>query len=190
VETLRRIVYIIFRPKAEWDRIASETTSVDALLRHYILPLAMLAPIATVIGMKVFDRTWDPAHGYMVPGDQIFAAGAATYFAIIASIFALAGIFVLIAPMFGTARDYLAALKVATYGAIPVLLAGATLLLPAMVVVGMAGLCHTFYLFWLGVRRVLGVPAGGGAEFVGISMVLLSFVSVLAGAAAGAIGLI
>jgi hypothetical protein len=190
METLRRIVYLIFRPKAEWDRIAGEATSVDALLRHYILPLALLAPIATVIGMEVFDRTWDPDHGYMVPGDQIFASGAATYFAIVASIFALAAIFALIAPMFGGTRDFLSALKVATYGAIPVLLAGATLLLPAMVIVGMAGLCHTFYLFWLGVRRVLGVPAGGGAEFVGISMVLLSFASVLAGAAASAIGLL
>jgi len=189
VETLRRIVYILFRPKAEWDRIAGETTSVDALLRQYILPLALLAPIATVIGMQVFDRTWDPLHGYTVPGDQIFAAGAATYFAIIASIFALAGIFALIAPLFGVARDYLASLTVATYGAIPVLLAGATLLLPAMVIVGMAGLCHTLYLWWLGVRRVLGVPAGGVSEFVGISMVLLALVSVLAGAAASAIGL-
>ena len=140
--------------------------------------------------MEVFDRTWDPDHGYMVPGDQIFASGATTYFAIIASIFALAGIFALIAPLFGGTRDYVAALKVATYGAIPVLLAGATLLLPAMIVVGMAGLCHTLYLFWLGVRRVLGVHRSGGAEFVGISMVLLSFVSVLAGAAASAIGLL
>ncbi len=190
METLRRIIYIVFRPTAEWDRIAGETTSVDALLRHYILPLALLAPIATVIGMEIFDRTWDPEHGYTVPGDQIFASGAATYFAIIASIFALAGIFALIAPMFGGVRDYLSALKVATFGAIPVLLAGATLLLPAMAIVGLAGLCHTVYLFWLGVRRVLGIAAGGEAEFVGISMVLLSLVSVCAGAAAGAIGLL
>ena len=72
--------------------------------------------------------------------------------------------------MFGSARDYLAALKVATYGAIPVLLAGATLVMPAMAIVGMVGTCHTLFLYWLGVHRVLKVPAGGGAEFVGISI--------------------
>ena len=82
METLRRIVYLIFRPTAEWDRIAAETTSVDVLLRRYILPLAVLAPIATTIGMKTFDRDWDPVHGYLVPADQIFAAGATTFFAI------------------------------------------------------------------------------------------------------------
>ena len=190
METLRRIVYLVFRPKAEWDLIAEETTSVDALLRGYILPLALLAPIATMIGMKIFDREWDPLQGFLVPPDEIFAAGATTFFAIVASIFALAAIFALIAPMFGSARDYLAALKVATYGAIPVLLAGATLVIPAMAIVGMVGTCHTLFLYWLGVHRVLKVPAGGGAEFVGISIVLLAFVSVLAGAAGSAIGLL
>lgn len=189
METLRRIIYLIFRPVAEWDLIAGERTSVDALLRSYILPLALPAPVATVIGMKAFDREWDPVHGYHVPADQIFASGAATYFSIIGSIFALAAIFALIAPMFGASRNYLAALKVATYGSIPLMLAGATLLLPVMAIVGLVGLCHTLYLFWLGVRRVLKVPADAGAEFVGISLVLLTFVSVLVGAGAGALGL-
>jgi Yip1 domain len=189
METLRRIVYIVFRPTAEWDAIAAESTTVDALLRHYILPLALLAPIATVIGMKSFDRDWDPAHGYLVPPEQIFAAGATTYFATVGSIFVLAAIFCVIAPMFGARRDYLAALKVSTYGAIPVMLAGATLVLPAMAIVAIVGVCHTLYLLWVGVRRVLNVPSGAQAEFVGISVVLLTFLSVIIGAAAGAIGL-
>jgi hypothetical protein len=190
VETLRRIVYLIFRPTAEWDLIAREPTSVDRLLRSYILPLALLAPIATVIGMKTFDRDWSPVHGYLVPADRILAAGATTYFAIVGSIFLLAAIFVAIAPMFGAARDYLAALKVATFGSIPVMLAGATLLLPVMAMVTMVGLCHSLFLLWLGARRVLNVPAGAQAEFVGISIVMLTFLSVLVGAAASAIGLI
>jgi hypothetical protein len=190
VETLRRIVCLIFRPTAEWDRIAGEVTSVDALLRSYILPLALLAPIATVIGMKTFDRDWDPVHGYLVPAEQILAAGVATFFAIVGSVLVLAAIFAFIAPMFGGLRDYVAALKVATYGAIPVMLAGATLLLPVMAIVGIVGLCHALFLFWIGARRVLNVPAGAQAEFVGISLLLLAFVSVLIGAAAGAIGLL
>ena len=190
METLRRIVYLVFRPTAEWDVIAKEKTSVDALLRCYILPLALLAPIATVIGMKTFDRDWDPVQGYLVPPEQILRAGTATYFAIIGSIFTLAAIFTLIAPMFGGARDYLAALKVATYGAIPVMVAGATLIVPVMVIVAIIGVCHTLFLLWIGVQRVLNVPRGSQAEFVGISVVLLTFLSVLAGAAASAIGLL
>lgn len=190
METLRRIVCLVFRPQSEWDAIAEERTSVDELLRRYILPLALLAPIATAIGMRLFDRNWDPVHGYLVPPEQIFAASAATYFATIGSIFALAAIFVLLAPMFGGPRDFLAALKVATYGSVPVMLAGATLLLPAMAIVSMVGLCYTLFLLWLGAHRVLKVPSGSQTEFIGISIVLLAFASALVGAAAGAIGLL
>ena len=188
MQTLRRIVYLIFRPKAEWDLIAEEKTTVQAMLRSYILPLALLAPIATVIGMKTFDREWDSMHGYLVRSEHILAAGAATFVAIVGSIFALAAIFALVAPMFGGARDYRAALKVATYGAIPTMLAGATLVLPVMALIGLLGSCHTLFLLWLGGQRVLNVPPDEGAEFVAISLVLLALVSVAAGAAFGAFG--
>ena len=186
---LRRIARLLLRPAEEWDRIADEKTSVVALLRDYILPLALLAPIATVIGMKVFDRAWDPVHGYLVPSDRILATGAMTYLAIVGSIFVLAAIFVVLAPMYGGARDYLSALKVAAYGAIPVLLAGAALLLPVLAIVGLVGLCHTLFLLWAGARHVLKVPAGDGAEFIGISIVLMTLVSILAGAVVSAFGL-
>ena len=102
--------------------------------------------------------------------------------------FALAGIFVLLAPLYGSSRDYRKALEVATYGAVPVLLAGATLVLPVMALVGLVGLVHSLYVWWLGVRRVLAVKPGHQAEFIGIAMVLLFVASTLAGAAAGALG--
>lgn len=189
MSTWKRIVGIVLRPDDEWDLIAREDTTVDELTRRFIVPLSLLAPIATVVGMKVFDRTWDADAGYLVPADQIFAAGAATLFTSIVSIFALAGIFVLIAPLYGSSRDYRAALKVATYGAVPVMLAGATLLLPVMALVGLVGLCHSLFVWWLGVRRVLAVKRSHQAEFVGIALLLLFVASTLAGAAASAIGL-
>ncbi len=188
MQWLRRIVGLIFRLGAEWDAIAGESTTVGALLCSYILPLSLLAPVATLIGMTTFDRAWDPVHGYLVPADRILATGVATYFAIIGSIFVLAAIFVVVAPMYGGARDYLSALEVATYGAVPLLLAGATMLLPILAIVALVGLCHTLFLLWLGARRLLNVPEVSGAEFVGISLVLLTIVSVLAGGAVSALG--
>jgi hypothetical protein len=186
---LRRIVRIIFFPREEWEAIAREEASIDVLLRRYILPLSLLAPLATVIGMKWFDAGWDAQHGYLVPAQEIYAAGAATLFASIMSVFALAGIFVLLAPMYGSSRNYRDALKVSTFGAVPVLLAGATLVLPVMAIVGLVGLCHSLFVFWLGARQVLHVGQAHQAEFVGISLLLLSLVSTLAGAAASGVGL-
>ncbi len=188
-ETLRRIVGLIARPSSEWDRIASAPTSVDRLIRRFIVPLSLLTPIATAVGMRTFDGEWDAYAGFFVPPELIFAASATTLFTSIVSIFVLAGIFVAIAPMYGSSRNYRAALNVATYGAVPVLLAGVTLLLPAMVIVTMVGVCHSLFLYWIGVRRVLEVPAEANAEFVGVSMTMLAGLSTIAGAMASHAGL-
>jgi hypothetical protein len=189
MSAVRRIVSLVVRPDAEWQSIARETIGVDHLLRRYILPLSLLAPVATVIGMKTFNADWDPGAGYLVPDEQIFSAGAATLFTTIVSIFVLAGIFKLIAPMYDSSRNYVAALKVATFGAIPVLLAGATLVMPAMVIVSVVALCHTLYLYWIGVERVLSVSPGAKTEFIGISMTLLGGASTLIGALASNLGI-
>lgn len=185
----RRLLWLIVSPRDAWDAIAAEPIGVDALVVRTIVPLSLLAPIAGVIGMKTFDRAWDPASGYLVPPHEIYAAGATTLFGSISSIFVLAGIFWLIAPMYDAPRDFRAALKVATFGAVPVLLAGATLVLPVMVAVPVIALCHTLYLYWVGVGRVLQVSPGAQTEFVGISVTLLGGVSTLAGAAASGAGL-
>ena len=190
MEALRRIYRVVFHPRLEWDRIALEDTTYGTLIRRYIIPLALLAPIATVIGMSVFDTAWNAGQGYRVPPQQILGAGTATLFASIVSMFALAGIFVLIAPMYGSSRNYLDALKVSTFGAVPVMLAGATLLLPVMAIVGVVALVHSLFLFWLGAKAVLHVRRGEQAEFVGISILLLSVASTLAGALASGMGLI
>ena len=187
-EVVRRVLTLILTPSQAWDEIASEPSSVDLLIRRYIVPLALLAPIATVIGMKTFDASWDPAHGYLVPPDRIWAAGATTLFATIVSIFGLAAIFVLIAPMYGSSRHYPSALKVATYGAVPVLVAGATLVLPVMAMLSVVALCHTTFNYWIGVRRVLEVPEEARTEFVGISLVMLGGFSSIAGAALSSTG--
>ena len=187
--SLHRIVQLLFRPQDEWETIAREPIGVDALIRRYILPLSLLAPIATVIGMKTFDRSWDASSGYLVAPEAIYSAGATTLFSTIVSIFVLAAIFKLIAPMYGSSRDYVAALKVATFGAVPVLLAGATLVMPVMVMVSVVALCYTLYLYWIGVGRVLNVSAGSQSEFIGISMTLLGGASTIVGAIASSIGL-
>ena len=188
MDAVHRIIRLLLWPREEWERIAREDSSVDELLRRFILPLSLLAPIASVVGMKVFDAEWDPKLGYLVADKDIFAAAAATLFATIVSVFALAGIFVLIAPLYGSTRDYATALKVATYGAVPVMLAGATLVMPMMAIVGVGALVYSLFLYWLAAKQVLHVGRRHQAEFVGISLMLLIMVSTLAGAAASALG--
>lgn len=186
----RRICSLVCDPAGEWDAIAAENSSVAALLTRVILPLALPAPLSTAIGMQLFDASWDPAHGYIVAREQILPAAATTYLATVASILGLAAIFVALAPMYRASRDYRAALAVAAWGAVPLLLAGATMLMPVMALVCLVALCHTLYLYWVGARRVLHVPPSQLSEFVAIALLLLAAASVVVGALASGAGLV
>ena len=139
--------------------------------------------------MEVFDRAWDADHGYLVPADQIFGVAATTFFATIGSVFALAAIMALIAPMYRQKPDFLSALKVSIHGASPLLLSGVVLVLPVMVVVSMVALCYTLFLYHVGVTQVLRIREDQ-FEFIGVSLLLLTFVSVMAGMIAAGVGLI
>ena len=190
MDALHRIVAIVMHPNAEWDRVAGEGMSIGMLLRRFIVPLALLAPISTYIGIRFFNVDWDVDMGFLVPAKNAFATATTTFFAVVASVFALAGIFVLIAPLYGSSRDYRVALKVATFGAVPTMLAGALLVLPVMALVGLVGLSHSLYLYWLGARKVLQVAPADQAEFIGIAIVLLMAVSTLGGAALSSLGIL
>jgi len=190
MDVVHRIVDLLLRPAAAWDRIAREPASVDEILRRYLLPLALLTPVSMVVGMIAFDRSWNPLYGYQVPREHIFASGAQTFVLILGIVIGLAGIFTLIVPLFGATRSYRRSMQVATYGAIPVLLAGGTLLLPMMAVLALLPVGYTVVLYWMGARRVLGVSRGVETEFLAVSFVLLCVAATLAGAAAKFLGLL
>ncbi|MEP7328167.1 MAG: Yip1 family protein [Betaproteobacteria bacterium] len=190
MDTLRRMVAIVRHPSVEWDRLAGEDLSVDVLIGHFLLPLALLAPISTFIGIRTFNAQWDEDMGYLVPAQDAFPAAVTTLFATMGSVFALAGIFVLLAPLYGSSRDFRVALKVATFGAVPMLLAGATLFIPVMALFGLIGMFQSLYLWWMGARKVLQVRPSQQAEFIGIAMLLLIAISTLAGAAISSMGIV
>ena len=63
------------------------------------------------------------------------------------------------------------------------------LVLPVMVVVSMVALCYTLFLYHVGVTQVLRIREDQ-FEFIGVSLLLLTFVSVMAGMIAAGVGLI
>ena len=114
----------------------------------------------------------------------------ATYVAFLGCILLLALAFRVLAAMHKKPSTWTACLKVAAYGATPVLLAGVTLVHPSLVIVPMVALLHVFYLQYLGVQCVIGVAADDAAIFVAWGVAAVFVLSSLGGAAAAAMGLL
>jgi Yip1 domain len=187
---LMRIKDLIFHPGTEWAVIARETSGAVALCARYLLPLALLAPIATVIGMMFFDYSWDQNKGFRIPRENILTVGVANYFFAVLTVLLIAAVFFAMTRIVDGQRNWMASLKVAVYGAIPLLLSGVVLFMPVNVIVCLVAMMHTLALYYSGVQTVMKIKETEAAMFVGASMIIVFFASTLLGALASSLGMI
>jgi hypothetical protein len=187
VDTIKNV---IISPETEWDLIARDRISLVVLTRRFILPLALIAPIATIIGMHVFDMTWSPSAGYAVPRDRIWDIGIANFVMEVGTVFLIAAVFYALARSEGVRCSFISALKVAIFGAAPLMISGVLLVMPISVIACMAVLVYTLTLYYLGVQRVMGIHKDNAAIFVAMSMAIMCLVSSFLGGIAAHFGLL
>lgn len=187
---MKHIVAILVRPGAAWAAIARERMTAAGLLAT-ILPLCLLPAIATVVGMSAFGSDWDPLHGYRAGGTGLMGIGAANFLFPAITILLLASILHWLAVPDGKTRPrFIEAFKVAAFGAVPLLLSGALLILPVMVIATMVAGMHSLFLLHQGMQKVLGVRSEDATMMLGMCVILLSVTAGALGALASAVGLI
>ena len=188
--TLSRIKGMMLRPEAEWDAVARDMPGTSILLCHFLLPLSLLAPAATMTGMLLFDTGWSPEYGYSMIRERAPAIAVATYAFEIASVYMLATVFYLLARTEKHPPRFLITLQIAVFGSIPLLLSGVTLVIPFNVIFSMMALLYSFYLYYLGATRLIGMQPSDATMFAGMAMVGMFLLSGFMGAIASALGLI
>ena len=145
-----RVKRILLSPQSEWEVIDGESTTPKALYTGYIMPLAAIGPIASVIGYSVFGmRVPFTGTVYRTP------IGAAVTNAVVTYVLTLVGVWVLsliidaLAPTFGGTKSPIQALKVAAYSSTAAWIAGIFALMPGLRMLGILGL-YSIYLLYLG----------------------------------------
>ena len=155
---VERVRNILLSPKAEWSVIEAETGSTADLYKSYVMPLAAIGPVASIIGMSIIGIQASFIGTYRTPFWSAFAHGIISY------AFALAGVLVLglivdaLAPTFGGEKNAEQALKAAVYASTPGWVAGILLLVPVLgTLVWVIGL-YSLYLFYLGLPVLMKAP--------------------------------
>lgn len=168
---------IILTPKEEWPKIAAEPATQADILKSYVLPLAAIGPIASLIGGQIFGYG---AFGFSYRPGIVSAISTAilTYVLSIVAVYVLMFIADFLAPKFNGESNPLNAFKLVAYSYTASWVAGIFGLIPALAFFGLLGI-YSLYLLYTGVTPLMKVPqdkAGGYTAVTVLCAIVLYFV--------------
>jgi hypothetical protein len=169
---IARVRDLLLQPKEEWPKIAAEPATVGSLYANYVIYLAAIPVLCTLIGSLVF--------GYGFGG---FTYRPSFFGAVATAILQYA---MQLAPRFGGTKDRVGAFKLAAYGATASWLAGVFYLFPVLHVLALLGL-YSLYLIYTGVPVLMRVPAERALAFTGALIAIGLVIGLVIAAVIGAL---
>jgi hypothetical protein len=159
-------------PKTEWPVIARETTPTGDVFTRYVMPLAVIGPLATLVGSRGLGI------GFAVLS---YAMG-------LASVLLMTFVVEQLSPKFDGQQSRPGAFRLIAYSGTASWLAGIFHLIPGFGWLSIVGL-YSIYLFYLGTGPVLGIPPERRIVFI-IVVAIVGFVisMVIAGIITGVLG--
>jgi hypothetical protein len=184
-----RVKNILLTPKQEWPVIEPEPTTAGQLYTGYVIPLAALSAVLTLIHTSVI--------GVSVPflGNIRTPILSGLTYAVVTFVFSLLGLYIVsliingLAPTFGGVRDQRQALKTAAYAFTPAWLAAVFGLLPVLstllsLIAGLYGI----YLLYLGLPVVMKAPTEKAVGYTVIVVLCTILVGIVLGALLSSVG--
>jgi len=166
---------IIMTPKTEWPVIAAEEPNATAILTGYVIPLALIPSIASLIGYGVIGS------GFM----HSFTWGIA--YAVISFVSSVLGVYVtayvvdFLAPNFGSQKNFGRAMQVVAYSYTPAWVAGVLNIVPALGIIASLASIYGLYLMYLGLPHTMKTPQDKVVVYLVVTAVILIVVFMILG---------
>jgi hypothetical protein len=156
---VQRAKNIILEPAAEWPVIEAEQTDTAALYKGYIMPLAAIGPVCSLIGMWLVGIRI-PLVGtvFHVPFGSALVYSVLSYLLTLAAVFVISLIVNGVAPYFMGTPDRMQSLKVVAYASTPGWVAGALQLLPLLGLATLLLSLYGLYLLYKGIPVLMKAP--------------------------------
>lgn len=176
-----RIQRLILKPKDEWPAIDAEPMTVQGIMTSWVLPLAAIGPIASVLRSFLFPIT------IPIIGTRFYPSLIGSIVqAIVAVILTAVGVWLwslildALAPNFKGTKNPIAALKLVAFSATAMWLCGIFQLTWWTMPLMFLGL-YSAYIFWVGVPIMMKVPQDQAPVYVIIAIVIGIVVNAVVG---------
>jgi hypothetical protein len=154
---------ILLKPKEEWQVIATETPDTGALVGGYMVPLALLSAVASIIGAAIL--------GSVMMG---VATGLMVLIASIIGVFVTAAVINALAPTFNSEQNFGRALQLVVYSNTAAWVGGLLNVIPVLgaVLAAIAGL-YGIYLLYTGFTPIMKTPEDKVIVYMIVAVVAL-----------------
>lgn len=177
---VERVKKILLEPKKEWEIIAGETTNTSELYKNYIIPLAAIGPVASVIGMSIVGISIPLAGTFRLPIITSIGSAVVQYVLSLVGVYILALIVDFLAPNFYGEKNINQALKLAAYSYTASWLSGIFVIVPALsffMILGLYGL----YLIYTGIPILMKAPQEKSLGYTVTVVIAAIIISVIIG---------
>jgi len=185
---IERVKALLLKPGATWDVIDSEEVDVQALYKSWIIPLAVITPLATFIGMTFVGRSilGVTVRTPLLSG-LVFAV--VSFAVMLGMVYVIALIIDALAPRFGAEKNFNQAFKTSAYFPVAAWVAGVVGLLPSLAVVSVIGFLYSLYLLFVGLPKMMKPPQDKAMSYTIVTLLCAAgawiIVSVVASSVTG-----
>jgi len=182
---VERVKNILVSPKTEWPVVEAEKTDVATLYTSYILILAAISPVCSLVGGLIFGMP-NPLGGTIRLGfGTLLAQSISAYVVSLIVVYVVGMIVNFLAPTFGGTKDPIQGLKVAAYASTPGWLAGILNLVPSLAIVALLAALYGLYLLYLGLPVCMKSPKERAVGYTVVVVVSVIVVTVILGVILG-----
>ena len=171
---IERVKNILITPKTEWDVINGETATTQSLLMGYVLPLAIVAAVGSLLKGLLFAGTF---------GLKFFIISAVIAFIASVVAFYVSVIIVdMLAPSFGSEKNMGKSAQLVAYSGTPSYVGGLLSFIPVIGwLIALAAWAYGIYLMYLGIGPLKKTPEDKKVVYMIVAfliMIVLYFVVV------------
>jgi hypothetical protein len=185
-----RAINMVTKPAAEWPVVATESQTIESLIKNYAAPLAAIPALFGLVGTVIL--------GTLIPffGLAAIPVVAGVVGAVVQWVMALLGVFVctlvveFLAPKFNSTPNRVQAMKLVVFAMTPTWLAGVFRILPLLGgLISLVAAIYSIYVFYLGLTPVMNTPPSQVVPYMAICVLVMIVIFVVLSMLAVSVGL-
>ncbi|MGA8260608.1 MAG: Yip1 family protein [Arenicellales bacterium] len=182
---LKHVWEILTEPRAAWGRIRDEDSSIAELYLRVIVPLAIISPVAGLIGTTRFGWQIGAGEPIRLTTGSAMQISIVYFGAILVTVFIIGTLISWMSDTYGSRQSLARSVAIAAYAAVPLFLVGFVQIYPVLWInflIGLPALAYAVYLLYLGVPIVMNISPERGFLFSSavLAVCLVALVGLLA----------